>query len=214
MSDTAKVLLVLVGVAALVVYVQAQAYDSNEEAWAAFKRWMAEAPGRLRASYAAANRERNAGIEVALSPRAVLDRAVEAATRAGHVLEARSENSLTFVRREKPSSWAAIFLLLFFLLPGILYLMFGSKLVRATFAVFPGEGGGSRMVIGGDDGYMVARLTDWARTLRSEPAGEESAAEIATNPLDQIRRLAELRDAGLVTPEEFEAKRKDLLNRM
>ena len=31
---------------------------------------------------------------------------------------------------------------------------------------------------------------------------------------DQIRRLAELRDAGALTNEEFEAKKKDLLDRM
>ncbi len=184
MNDIVKVLLVLIGVAALAAYVQVQSYDSNEEAWAAFKRWMAEAPGRLRASYDAVNRERSVGIEVALSPRAVLDRAVEAATRAGHVLEARSENSLTFVRRDKPSSWIAIFLLLFFLLPGILYLLFGSRTLRATFAAFAGEDGGSRIVVGGDDGYTVSRLTDWARALRSEPGGEEVGAEVSTNPLD------------------------------
>jgi uncharacterized membrane protein YdbT with pleckstrin-like domain len=31
---------------------------------------------------------------------------------------------------------------------------------------------------------------------------------------DQIRQLAELRDAGLISPEEFEYKKQDLLNRM
>lgn len=40
--------------------------------------------------------------------------------------------------------------------------------------------------------------------------GEESSAE----PLEQIRRLAELRDVGLVTDSEFEAKKADLLRRI
>jgi hypothetical protein len=31
---------------------------------------------------------------------------------------------------------------------------------------------------------------------------------------DQIRRLGELRDAGLITPDEFEAKKVDLLSRL
>lgn len=216
MSDTVKLIFVLLLFAVLAVYMMAQPFDSNEEAWAAFKRWIAKIPERLRALYAAATRERAVGIEVALPPRAVLDRAVEAMTRSRmHALEARSENSLTFVRREKPSTFAAIFLLLLFILPGILYLMFGSRMVRATLAVFAGEAGGSRIVVGGDDRWTVARLTEWARGLRLEPAGTEAAeVDAPDNPIDQIRRLAELRDAGLVTPEEFEAKRKDLLDRM
>lgn len=58
-------------------------------------------------------------------------------------------------------------------------------------------------------------MTEWARSLRSE-SDEEEEIGLAPfdNPLDQIRRLAELRDAGLVTPEEFEAKKRDLLDRM
>ncbi len=34
------------------------------------------------------------------------------------------------------------------------------------------------------------------------------------DPAEQIRRLAELRDSGALTEEEFEAKKKDLLDRM
>lgn len=33
-------------------------------------------------------------------------------------------------------------------------------------------------------------------------------------PMEQLRKLGELRDAGLVTPEEFEAKKADILARM
>lgn len=36
-------------------------------------------------------------------------------------------------------------------------------------------------------------------------------AQAAADPLDQLRKLAELRDAGIVTPEEFEAKKRQLL---
>jgi hypothetical protein len=44
---------------------------------------------------------------------------------------------------------------------------------------------------------------------RNQPAG-------ATSPdlADQIRKLAELRDAGVLSPEEFEAKKADLLSRI
>ena len=32
--------------------------------------------------------------------------------------------------------------------------------------------------------------------------------------MDQLRKLGELRDAGLLTPEEFDAKKSELLARM
>lgn len=35
-----------------------------------------------------------------------------------------------------------------------------------------------------------------------------------TDPVDQIRKLAELREAGAIIDEEFEGKKKDLLDRM
>ena len=160
MSDTVKWFFILIGFAAIVVFVRVQSFDSNAEAWAAFKRWMAEAPERLRDSYAAATRERDVGIEVALVPRAVLARAVEAMTRSGrHALEARSENSLTFVRREKPSSLVAILLLLFFHF---------ARNPLFVVRVEDGEGnarricGRSRRIAhrGGDDRWTEARLTE------------------------------------------------------
>lgn len=42
-------------------------------------------------------------------------------------------------------------------------------------------------------------------------AGDATSAE---SPLDTIRRLGELRDAGYVTQEEFEAKKAELLGRI
>ena len=51
--------------------------------------------------------------------------------------------------------------------------------------------------------------------MYSKPA---SAPPAATAPLadvpDQIRKLGELRDAGLLTPQEFDAKKAELLGRM
>lgn len=43
------------------------------------------------------------------------------------------------------------------------------------------------------------------------PAGTQPADTSAT---DQLRQLAELRDAGIITPEEFEAKKAELLGRI
>jgi hypothetical protein len=36
----------------------------------------------------------------------------------------------------------------------------------------------------------------------------------AADPIEQLKRLGELRDAGVLTPEEFDAKKADLLGRM
>ena len=58
------------------------------------------------------------------------------------------------------------------------------------------------------DLMQKAKATQTAKaTLPSQPAATLSVAE-------QIKQLGELRDAGLVSEEEFEAKRKELLDRM
>jgi Short C-terminal domain len=45
----------------------------------------------------------------------------------------------------------------------------------------------------------------------SAPAARTDAE---ADPLEALRKLGELRDAGIVTPEEFEAKKVDLLSRL
>ena len=44
--------------------------------------------------------------------------------------------------------------------------------------------------------------------------GDQGAPGATTDPTEQLRRLAALRDEGVITPEEFEAKKADLLGRM
>jgi len=45
--------------------------------------------------------------------------------------------------------------------------------------------------------------------------GDQPMASAPTaDPTEQLRRLAQLRDEGVITPEEFEAKKADLLGRM
>lgn len=50
-----------------------------------------------------------------------------------------------------------------------------------------------------------------APVASATPAGDEMSADEVANALD---RLAELKTKGLISPEEFEAKRKELLSRM
>ena len=80
-----------------------------------------------------------------------------------------------------------------------------------------------------------ASRPDWQRTLDSwierelvenkaaavDPADlvapeEPSSTEVSANTdiPEQLRKLGQLRDSGVLTEEEFEAKKKDLLNRM
>src|SRR5215213_8456235 len=69
---------------------------------------------------------------------------------------------------------------------------------------------------------------DWARTLESWAQQELVENKAAKGPLyepsdsaggpsdipGQIERLAELRDAGVITAEDFDKKKRDLLDRM
>lgn len=53
------------------------------------------------------------------------------------------------------------------------------------------------------------------RTLISNAQQAKSGVSFASSSIpDQIRKLAELRDQGILTADEFEAKKKDLLSRM
>jgi hypothetical protein len=55
-------------------------------------------------------------------------------------------------------------------------------------------------------------ITDW-HDRSVAPQGPAVQAETA-DVVDQIKRLGELRDSGLITPEEFEAKKSELLGRL
>jgi hypothetical protein len=46
------------------------------------------------------------------------------------------------------------------------------------------------------------------------PPAPAAPAQPAQDPIEQLRRLGELRDAGIVTPEEFAAKKAELLGRL
>ena len=50
------------------------------------------------------------------------------------------------------------------------------------------------------------------RRLAAAPAAP--AAPSGDALIEQIRKLGELRDAGILTPEEFESKKADLLGRL
>jgi hypothetical protein len=52
------------------------------------------------------------------------------------------------------------------------------------------------------------------RALKQRPAPQVAAPAPATDVMHQIRKLGELRDAGLLTAEEFDSKKAELLGRL
>jgi hypothetical protein len=74
----------------------------------------------------------------------------------------------------------------------------------------PPRAGSDRVAIHGDDA-IAATAPPAAPPPTPEPAAPRNAAEDLGTTLE---RLAGLRDKGLITPEEYEAKKRDLLERM
>lgn len=169
--------------------------------------------------------ERELGRLVGLAPKNALDRAVAYMTREGASVTGRTENSVTFSYHKGPNGFIVLFLLLFFILPAILYWMAASRDTNFTITASPAKGG-CRLLIGGEvaagDGYYYFKR--WVNSLpkpdptltvaAQEEAGADPTGAQAPSIPDEIRRLAELRDAGIVTNEEFEAKKRELLDRM
>ena len=59
--------------------------------------------------------------------------------------------------------------------------------------------------------YVRARISASSKELAPEAP---SAAGAADSPMEQLKKLGELKDAGLLTAEEFDAKKAELLARM
>jgi hypothetical protein len=205
-----------------------EGFKERQAARAEQRRIRNEALAAQRADWnAVLDREKAWGIENPLPPGVVLERAVERMTREGWSLQNRDETTASFARDQGAEACLGCILMLFFLLPGILYLLLANKTARITLAVYPHEGG-SRLVVGGDDPVTRNQLIEWARSLRDEEpqlllespsvSPEQQTVEYSTRTpttlAEKLRELAELREAGLITEEEFEVKKKDLLDRM
>jgi hypothetical protein len=78
----------------------------------------------------------------------------------------------------------------------------------------PPRAGSDRVAIHGDDDAVAAPLAA-AAPPTPPPTPEAAAPRNAAEDLGTtLERLAGLRDKGLITPEEYEAKKRDLLERM
>ena len=68
---------------------------------------------------------------------------------------------------------------------------------------------------GTDGRRLSARLAAFHKELHaSKPAEEKEAGDSSEDPIAKIRELGDLRDAGLITDAEFEAKKAELLDRL
>ena len=95
------------------------------------------------------------------------------------------------------------------------------KTRRITVAAYP-QGSGSRVVIGSDSRTDIAHLRQWLKAPRASdvvlPIAQEEhdalEAPASAGMAARLQELTDLKDAGLITQEEYETKRKDLLDRM
>jgi hypothetical protein len=181
---------------------------------------------RARAALAeASRREQHYGIETPLAPEALLDGVAEGMIRKGWGIQSRSGNTVTFSRDEGADGCLGCFLMLFLIVPGILYLLLYNTTKRVTASAHP-HPGGSRLILGGDDFVVMRQITEWARTLRpgdtvvganavpALSAADSQSALPQRSASERLRELAELRDAGLITPEEYEEKKRRLLEEL
>lgn len=80
---------------------------------------------------------------------------------------------------------------------------------------------GVRNQIDGDVGVVDSLIAKMDRLILDMPkvapvpkAARAQRVEAASDPLKALKSLAELRDAGLITADEYEAKKTEMLGRM
>jgi len=82
----------------------------------------------------------------------------------GFSLESRAVTSATFGNYEEPNAALGCFLLLFLIVPGVIYLLMGGSDQHTTLLLVPEEEG-SRVVLGGDSARGRQALRWWADSL-------------------------------------------------
>lgn len=61
--------------------------------------------------------------------------------------------------------------------------------------------------------YVRVRISAGSSS-KASAAEAPAAVGVTDSPMEQLKKLGELRDAGVLTPEEFDAKKAELLSRM
>jgi hypothetical protein len=70
------------------------------------------------------------------------------------------------------------------------------------------------LLAGAIDSAARQRAADTGSAGQSKAAGTPDQSNAASDPIERLRQLSELRDAGIVTDEEFEAKKAEILGRI
>jgi Bacterial PH domain/Short C-terminal domain len=86
------------------------------------------------------------------------------------------------------------------------------ELVQGSLIIFAAGNRAKISKIYNDD--LKAIANEIRRRLNTSTTPEPAAVAPAEDPIEQIKRLGELRDAGLVSSDEFEAKKEELLSRL
>ncbi len=60
----------------------------------------------------------------------------------------------------------------------------------------------------------ATELADFVRIARERMGQPSAQATSAPDAMEQLKKLAELRDAGVITAEDFETKKSELLKRI
>lgn len=166
-------------------------------------------------------REGQFGPLVGLTCEEALDELGRHFTQLGARITDRSKHHIACSYRKGPEAFVLLVLLLLFILPAILYWMAASRDVHFTITATP-DVGGCRLLFGGERSAVYEEFLAWVEDAPSpnpnivvpEEAVAAEGGEMPAGVPDQIRELAKLRDAGIVSQEEFEMKKRDLLDRM
>jgi hypothetical protein len=160
---------------------------------------------------------------VALGPVEVSQSIIAACNGAqGYTVTTAGTGSIVMTRRYTPT-WAillAVIGLLFFLL-GLLFLL-AKNYETLTITLSPNADGGTNVFISGTaSDEMQRRLTSvlsgmTSLAAKTSDAATGGASKVASVPdvdrFEQIAKFAELRDAGTLTEEEFQAEKTRILN--
>lgn len=96
-----------------------------------------------------------------------------------------------------------------FSLASIGALSLGKKLGGETLAITHSGTTATITTLGHGQGDMIVRKF---RELKADPSPEQAAATPASDPIARIERLAELRDKGILSEDEFQAQKTQLLS--
>jgi hypothetical protein len=103
-------------------------------------------------------------LEVSVAPQQVIEGAMMRMTTQGYSVEMSTEGSITFARTEGPSIIVGLFLLVLFILPGLIYFLI-PRSPKHTTLLAEEVSGGSRLTLGGDDFHGQRTLREWMDTL-------------------------------------------------